>query len=177
MSKTVYTVGHSTRTLEEFITILHSFDIKMIADVRHYPGSRRYPYFNKASLEIELPAAGIEYIHIEALGGRRKPKPDSVNTAWRSESFRGYADYMETPPFKAGIKILEDEAAKTTLAFMCSEAVWWRCHRSLIADYLKLHGWTVLHIMSEGKATEHPYTGAATINNGKLSYADQALLF
>ncbi|HSN50665.1 MAG TPA: DUF488 domain-containing protein, partial [Bacteroidales bacterium] len=145
---TICTLGHSTRTLEEFVELLLSFHIQCVADIRSYRGSRRYPQFNKEALEKSLPEYGIKYIHFKDLGGRRKTKPDSVNTGWRLAAFRGYADYMETDSFKKAIKELENEAKKEHLAFMCSEALWWRCHRSLVSDYLKLNGWTVQHIMS-----------------------------
>ena len=107
---------------------------------------------------------------IKELGGRRKANPDSKNTAWRHVAFRSYADYMETPAFKDGIKALEQIALKQRTAYMCSEAVWWRCHRSMVSDYLKLHGWKVMHIMGMEKATEHPYTAPARIVNNELNY-------
>jgi uncharacterized protein (DUF488 family) len=169
----IYTIGHSTRSLEEFIVMLQSFNIEVLVDIRHYPGSRRYPHFNKQALEISLPEQDIQYVHLESLGGRRKPVAGSPNTAWRNDAFRGYADYMETPPYKEGIKALTAIAERATVAFMCSEAVWWRCHRSLVADYLKLNGWKVMHIMGTAKADEHPYTSAASVVNGKLSYAKE----
>ena len=169
-TKTIWTIGHSTRTIDEFIGMLQSFEIKMLVDVRSFPGSRRYPQFNKESLEISLRKNGIEYVHLKSLGGRRKTIPNSSNTAWRNEAFRGYADYMETEDFKNANDELQTLAEKKPTAYMCSEAVWWRCHRSMISDYLKSLGWTVMHIMSEGKAQEHPYTSAAMIVQGELSY-------
>jgi len=170
IDKTVWTIGHSTRTLEELIEMLHSFKIEMVADIRSYPGSRRYPQFNKEALEISLPENNIQYIHLKELGGRRKENPDSKNTAWRHIAFRGYADYMETDAFKEGIKNLETIALKQRTAYMCSEAVWWRCHRSMVSDYLKVHGWKVMHIMAVAKEEEHPYTAPAKILHGELSY-------
>ena len=170
MQKLIYTIGHSTRTLQEFIGLLQTFSIEMLADVRSYPGSRRYPHFNKENLLKELPGKGILYLHMPSLGGRRKALPQSKNTAWKNDAFRGYADYMETNEFKNGIKDLEKMATGYRTAFMCSEAVWWRCHRSLIADYLKVKGWKVLHILNNNKAEEHPFTAAAKIVNGNLSY-------
>jgi uncharacterized protein (DUF488 family) len=167
---TIYTIGHSTRSYEELLAMLRSFNIEVLADVRHYPGSARYPHFNKEALEKALPVEGIEYIHFKGLGGRRKAHKDSHNNAWRSEAFKGYADYMETPAFSENIDALVKLAAQKKTAYMCSEAVWWRCHRALVSDYLKVTGRTVLHIMAVGKADEHPYTGAATITNGKLVY-------
>ena len=126
-NKTVWTIGHSTRTLEELVEMVHSFQIEMVVDIRSYPGSRRYPQFNKEALEISLPENNIQYFHLKNLGGRRKVNPDSKNTAWRHLAFRGYADYMETDAFKEGIKDLEKIALKQQTAYMCSEAVWWRC--------------------------------------------------
>ncbi|GAA4730527.1 DUF488 family protein [Flavisolibacter ginsenosidimutans] len=166
----IWTIGHSTRTMEEFIQMLQSFSITQVADVRHFPGSRKFPHFNKEELGRALATANIRYEHIESLGGRRKPKSNSKNIAWRHPAFRGYADYMETPPFREGIHILEQLGAETRTAYMCSEAVWWRCHRSLISDYLKAKGWTVQHIMDVGKAKEHPFTAPAKVVNGHLSY-------
>ena len=169
-NKTVGTIGHSTRPFEEFIAMLHSFNIELIADIRTYPGSRKFPQFNKEALEISLPQNNIQYLHIKELGGRRKANPDSKNTAWRHVAFRSYADYMETPAFKDGIKALEQIAWKKRTAYMCSEAVWWRCHRSMVSDFLKLNGWKVMHIMGMKKATEHPYTAPARIVKGELNY-------
>lgn len=166
----IYTIGHSTRSIEEFIAMLQSFEIELLADIRRFPGSRKYPQFNKPALEAFLREANINYLHDPNLGGRRKPKPDSTNTAWRNAAFRGYADYMETDEFKTAISELEKIAAKQTVAYMCSEAVWWRCHRSLVSDYLKVKGWKVMHIMDKGKATEHPYTAPAKEVQGKLFY-------
>jgi len=169
-TKTIWTIGHSTRPMEEFIAMLQSFQIELIADIRSFPGSRRYPHFNKESLEKSLPENNIQYIHLKDLGGRRKANPDSKNTSWRNLAFRGYADYMETDAFKDGIKELEKIAIKHRTAYMCSEAVWWRCHRSIVSDYLKVKGWKVLHIMGNGKEEEHHYTAPAKIVNGELSY-------
>jgi len=158
--RTIWTIGHSTRSPEEFVAALQSFLIEVLVDVRRYPGSKKYPHFNVAALETYLPEAGIAYLPLPELGGRRKPKPDSENTVWRSESFRGYADYAETPPFEEGIERLTEVAAQKRTAYMCSEAVWWRCHRAIISDYLKERGWTVLHIMDAGTVKEHPFTAA-----------------
>ena len=171
--KTIWTIGHSTRTFEEFVDIVKSFQIEVVADIRSYPGSKRYPHFNKEALEVSLPENNLKYIHLRELGGRRKAKPDSINTGWRHVAFRGYADYMETNAFKNGIIELEDIAGKERTAYMCSEAVWWRCHRSLVSDYLKVNGWTVMHIMGLGKSEEHPYTSPARIVNGHLVYTNE----
>lgn len=168
--KTIYTIGHSNRSLEDFISMLQSFRVGLLADIRLLPGSRKYPHFDKEQLEQSLPAAGIRYMHFPNLGGRRKAQKDSKNIAWRHTAFRGYADYMETAAFEEAIKELENEAFKTTTAYMCSEAVWWSCHRSLVSDQLKATGWQVMHIMDQEKAKEHPYTAPARIVDGKLTY-------
>ena len=170
--KIIYTIGHSTRTQEEFITILKSFKIELLIDISSYPGSRRYPHFSKENLQKVLPENEIRYQHFPELGGRRKVSKDSKNIAWKNDAFRGYADYMETGEFKKGISRLEDLALQFRTAYMCSEAVWWRCHRSLVSDFLKWKGWKVMHIMGENKSEEHPYTSPAKIVDGQLSYTD-----
>lgn len=169
-SKIIWTIGHSTRSLDEFIEMLRSFNIEVIADIRSFPGSRKFPHFNKEALEISLPQNNIQYVHLKNLGGRRKANPGSKNTGWRHIAFRSYADYMETDTFKGGMEELEKIALQKRTAYMCSEAVWWRCHRSMVSDYLKLNGWKVMHIMGVGKATEHPYTSPARIVNNELNY-------
>jgi uncharacterized protein (DUF488 family) len=166
----LWTIGHSTLSIEEFIERLKSFDIEVLADVRSFPGSRRYPHFNQENLSIVLPDVQIRYQHFRELGGRRRARPDSLNVAWRNESFRGYADYMETAEFRRGIERLLAIAGKRRVAVMCSEAVWWRCHRSLISDYLKVKGIEVMHIMGSAKAEPHPFTSASRVVNGELSY-------
>lgn len=168
--KIIYTIGHSTRSINDFIILLESFHIELLADIRSLPGSKRYPHFNKEALEVSLPENNIKYLHLKELGGRRKVQPDSTNTGWKLAAFRGYADYMETDAFKKAIEELEFRAYEEKTAYMCAEALWWRCHRSLVSDYLKLHGWTVLHIMGNGKATEHTYTSPSRIIKGKLIY-------
>ena len=177
LAATIWTIGHSTRPIAEFITILKSFSIELVIDVRHFPGSRRFPHFNKEALEIQLPQNDIEYRHILELGGRRKARPDSINTSWKHPAFRGYADYMASPMFKTGIALLEQLASKQRTAYMCSEAVWWRCHRALISDYLKAKGWIVQHIADVGKSTEHPFTAPARVVNGALTYVPEMPLF
>jgi len=176
MERIIYTIGHSTRSIEEFIALLQANEVAVLIDVRNFPGSKRYPHFNKEALESSLPKSNIQYIHMKELGGRRKPEPNSINTRWRHTAFRGYADYMQTDVFQNAMQQLEDIALKHTTAYMCSEAVWWSCHRSLISDRLKINGWKVLHIMSEDKLTEHPYTSAALIVDGELRY-DEPTLF
>lgn len=167
---TIYTIGHSTRDADEFLGLLQAYDIGLLVDVRSLPGSRKYPHFDKEQLEISLPANGIRYLHLPALGGRRKAAKDSPNTAWRHPAFRGYADYMESVEFAEAFSELELLASELPTAYMCSEAVWWRCHRAMISDQLKLNGWTVLHIISPTKADKHPYTSPAKIIDGQLSY-------
>ena len=167
---TVWTIGHSTRPIEEFVEALRSLEIKVLVDVRSFPGSRRHPQFNKERLRASLAVDGIEYQHFPELGGRRRVTPNSLNMAWRNESFRGYADYMETEDFRRGITRLLDVAGACRTAIMCAEAVWWRCHRSLISDYLKAKSVEVMHIMAPGKSEAHPFTSAARIVNGELSY-------
>jgi len=174
----LWTIGHSTRTIDEFISLLQANQIRLLVDVRSLPGSKRYPQFNKEALADSLGKTGIQYEHFPELGGRRKAKPESKNTAWRNASFRSYADYMETEEFRKGVERLLDLAADAgPTAIMCAEAVWWRCHRSLISDYLKARGIEVLHIMDAKQTELHPYTSAARIVDGKLSYgADSTLL-
>jgi uncharacterized protein (DUF488 family) len=167
----IWTIGHSTRAIDDFISLLKENEINLLVDVRAWPGSKRYPQFNKDTLAESLNAHRIRYEHFPELGGKRKSKPDSRNTAWRNASFRGYADYMETEQFQKGIERLLDVAAEAgPTAIMCAEAVWWRCHRSLIADYLKARGVEVLHVLGANKVEPHPYTSAARIVNGELSY-------
>lgn len=170
-NKNIWTIGHSTRSLEEFIAMLKSFQIESVADIRSFPGSRKFPQFNREALEISLPQNNIRYFHLKNLGGRRKASPDSKNTAWHHPAFRGYADYMETDEFKIGIQQLEQIAMQRRTVYMCSEAVWWRCHRSMVSDFLKVKGWSVMHIMSIGKNEEHPYTSPARIIEDKLVYS------
>jgi uncharacterized protein (DUF488 family) len=173
----IWTIGHSTRAIDEFSSLLKENEIKLLVDVRAWPGSKRYPQFSKDTLAESLNAHGIRYEHFSELGGKRKSKPDSRNTAWRNASFRGYADYMEAEQFQKGIERLLDIAAKVgPTAMMCAEAVWWRCHRSLVADYLKARGVEVLHVLGANKVEPHPYTSAARIVNGELSYAADSLL-
>ena len=167
----IWTIGHSTRTIEEFIGALQANGIKLVADVRLLPGSKRYPQFNKEELGRSLREDGIGYEHFPELGGRRKARKDSRNNTWRNESFRGYADHMETAEFANGIARLQQMAdCDGATSITCAEAVWWKCHRSLIADYLKAHGVAVIHIIGASKAEPHPFTSAARIVDGKLSY-------
>jgi len=155
---TVWTVGHSTRSGEEFAQILLAHGVQVLVDVRSFPGSRRYPQFNRAALAESLQQVGIEYKHEPRLGGRRTPRKDSHNTAWKNASFRAYADHMESEEFRNGVKDLLELAKTARVAVMCAEALWWRCHRRLISDYLKTEGHAVIHILDQNKTQEHPVT-------------------
>lgn len=167
----IWTIGHSTRSIDDFLALVRGADIEAVADVRRFPGSRRLPHFGQDALSSSLEQAGIVYEHFPELGGRRRPRPDSPNTAWRDQAFRGYADYMMTDEFRNGVTRLLELAERKRTAFMCAEALWWQCHRGLIADYLKAAGHDVLHVMGTGKIDPHPFTSAARIVNGALSYA------
>jgi len=168
---TIWTIGHSTRSSEEFNQILLAHKIAALVDVRSFPGSRRYPHFNKPELSRALDSVGILYLHAPRLGGRRRPSPESKNTAWQNASFRAYADHMESEEFQQGIDELVELASEKRTAIMCAESLWWRCHRSLISDFLKARGFEVIHILDEKKTETHPYTSAARIVDGRLSYA------
>jgi uncharacterized protein (DUF488 family) len=175
MIKRLWTIGHSTRSIDDFVAALQANEIKLVIDVRLLPGSKRHPQFNKEALANSLGAAQIRYEHFPELGGRRKPSPDSRNTAWRNDAFRGYADYMETNEFRSGIdRLLRLTEDVGPTAIMCAEAVWWRCHRSLISDLLKSRGIDVIHILDAGKTQSHPFTSAARIVEGELTYSDAA---
>ena len=165
-SLTIWTIGHSTRTIEEFVDLLHRYQIEILVDVRHFPGSRRLPHFNKAALYHTLSAAGIHYEHLIELGGRLPVRPDSRNLLRRNASFRGYADYMETKPFSDGVDRLLEIARAGRTAVMCSEAVWWQCHRSMIADNLKAMGTQVVHILGPDRVQEHPAVTNLKCNRG-----------
>jgi uncharacterized protein (DUF488 family) len=178
MPRTIYTIGHSTREIDEFLAMLKAHGIEAIADVRSIPKSRRVPQFNDDALAKSLPAAGIEYIPFKQLGGRRHARKDSLNLAWRNESFRGYADFMQTEAFTRGLEELMKIASEKRVATMCAEAVPWRCHRSLIGDALVIRGWKVLDIMSQTKASEHKLTDFAHVDGTHITYpAENAPLF
>lgn len=170
MGTCIWTIGHSTRSAEEFNEVLLAHQIGALVDVRSFPGSRRYPHFNKPELAAALERIGIQYSHNPQLGGRRRPSPNSKNTAWRNASFRAYADHMETEEFGKGIADLLKLSQTKRTAIMCAEALWWRCHRSLISDYLKAGGNEVIHLADVKNAEAHPYTSAARIVAGRLSY-------
>ena len=169
--RTLWTIGHSTREWDAFVAMLHEAGIEALADVRRYPGSRRHPQFAAEAMARSLPAAGIEFVPMPHLGGRRTPRKDSPNTAWRNLHFRGYADYMDTGEYREARDCLAALALDKRTTVMCAEAMWWQCHRSLIADDFKARGWTVIHLMQPGRAQEHPYTGAARVVDGKLDYS------
>ena len=143
--------------------MLENFQIEVLADVRRFPGSEKFPQFSKSYFERYLPENGIKYQAIPLLGGKREPKAESENTVWQNPSFRGYVDYMDSNNFREGIRALSSTANHYKTAIMCAEAVWWRCHRGLISDYLKTEGWIVMHIMGIEQIIEHPYTQAARI--------------
>jgi uncharacterized protein (DUF488 family) len=169
---TTYTIGHSTRTIEQFIELLSAHDIEELVDVRTIPRSRHNPQFGAEELAASLQRAGIAYTHLAKLGGLRRTSKDSVNPGWQNTSFRGFADYMATPEFRAGLDELETLAEKKTVAIMCAEAVPWRCHRSLIADALAVQGWHVLHIQSRKTASPHKLTTFLKVQDGKLTYPE-----
>ena len=151
----VFTIGHSTRSIEEFIALLRESNIELLGDVRRFPGSRKYPQFNSGELNTALQAAGIGYLHEEALGGRRRSRPDSRHTALRNAQFRAYADHMESPEFRSALDRLEARARGQIQAVMCAEAVPWRCHRNLLADALLARGLELRHIVQSGKTNAH----------------------
>ena len=171
MAAAVWTVGHSTRPLEDFLEILAQNRIEAVADVRRYPGSRRWPHFARQSLAVALDNCGLLYMWLPELGGRRTPRADSPNTAWRSAGFRGYADYMATEAFAEGLDQLINLASGLRTAVRCAESLWWRCHRGLIADVLRWYQFDVIHILGPGSTASHPYTAAARIVSGRLSYS------
>jgi len=166
----VWTVGHSTRSSEEFVALLTAHRIEALIDVRRYPTSRRYPWFGRETLSEQLSQAGILYLWLPQLGGRRQSSLSSKNTALKNRSLRGYADHMETEEFRADIERVIAFAQSFRTALMCAEAVWWRCHRSLIADYLFARGIMVIHILDRKTSAEHTLTPAAKIIGGRLSY-------
>jgi uncharacterized protein (DUF488 family) len=174
---TLYTIGHSTRTLDELIASLQSHDIKTLVDIRAFPMSRRLPQFNRDSLEQTLPAAGIRYVWIKALGGyRKKIREDSPHIAMRNDSFRNYADYMLTPEFETAAAELIALADHAPTAYMCAERVYFHCHRMLVSDWLVSHGHEVLHIDATGPARPHKVTAEARMIEGQLLYRGDRLL-
>lgn len=171
MTLTLYTIGHSTRTLEELIQALDAHGIKLLVDIRSYPASRRFPHFNLESLERELPSGGIGYLWMKALGGRRrKLRDDSPNTGLRNQSFRNYADYMLTPEFTAAAAQLRQLAVSRPTAIMCAERMYFQCHRMLVSDYFAAQGDLVLHVIDAGRAREHHLTREAHAIDGGVIY-------
>ncbi len=173
----LYTVGHSTRSLADFAVLLQRYGIGLLADVRTIPRSRHNPQFNADALQLFLPAQGIGYQHLKELGGLRHSRADSPNTGWRNASFRGFADYMQTPTFEAAILALLALAQQQTVALMCAEAVPWRCHRSLIADALVVRGISVTDIFDLTHARPHTLNRLARVAGTSISYPpDPSLL-
>ena len=170
---TVLTIGHSTRTLDTFIEMLCAHGVKHLADVRTIPRSRHNPQFNRDTLPEALRLKGIAYSHIAGLGGLRHARPDSPNTGWHNASFRGFADYMQTPEFEAGLEKLIELAARAQTVIMCAAAVPWRCHRSLIADALKVRGVQVEHIMSTSRTQPHLLTPFAKVSGIRITYPEE----
>lgn len=166
----IYSIGHSTRALAEFGALLREHDIERLADIRRFPGSRRYPHFSKDSLSRSLPENGIEYIHVEELGGRRAPVPDSPNVALRNEQFRGYADHMATREFRDAVASLLADPRRTVV--MCAEAVPWRCHRNLLADDLLRRGIEMIHIIGRDRWQRHELNPIARIAGDRIVYAN-----
>ncbi len=173
---TIYAIGHSTRSFEAFVEILRAYEITLLADIRTVPKSRHNPQFNRESLEQVLPRAGIQYRHLKELGGLCRPSKDSINTGWENASFRGYADYMQTPEFRQAlenlIELAEGERVRqrSWRAVMCAEGNPFRCHRSLVADALTVRGVTVLHISSRKSAKEHRLTPFAHVEGKRITY-------
>jgi uncharacterized protein (DUF488 family) len=169
----VYTIGFSNRTWEETLEILSAYGIQMVADIRTLPGSRYAPQFNQEHLAAALPQAGIGYIHLKQLGGLRKPaKDDSTNAGWRNAAFRGYADHMRTAEFLQALERLTDLLHQAITAFACTEAVFWRCHRSLVADALTIRGIRVCHIFSATKCSPHRLTSFARVDELRITYPE-----
>ena len=174
---TIWTVGHSTRSLGEFLALLAAAEIGLLADVRRFPGSRRFPQFNQEALAASLTEAGIAYRHLPGLGGRRTRRlPDSPNSAWRVVSFNAYADHTQSEEFAAELAVLVQLAADQRTAFMCSEALPQRCHRRIIADVLTARGWQVRHLLSPRRIEDHPLTPFAQVRGDQVIYP-QARLF
>lgn len=172
MKTTIWTLGHSTRSWEEFVSLLHAYQLQAVADVRRLPGSRRLPRFDQDGMATALEQLGIAYRWFPKLGGRRRARKDSPNTGWRNVSFRGYADYLQTEEFAEGLDELVDLAKQERTTLMCAEAVWWRCHRRLIADVLLLRKIEVIHILDATHSTPHTHTPPAQVVDGKLTYPE-----
>lgn len=170
MTARVWTIGHSNQPVERLLDLLARNDIQALADVRRFPGSRRWPQFGGEALARRLAERGVEYAWFGELGGRRRPHKDSPNDGWRNSAFRGYADHLQSAEFEAGLTRLLALVARRRTALMCAEVLWWRCHRSLIADVLQVRGFEVLHIRDESPPDRHPFTTPARLHEGRLSY-------
>ena len=168
----VYTVGHSTHPIDEFIAMIEVYGVALLVDVRTVPRSRHTPQFNSAELDAALAEHGIRYLHMAELGGLRHTNKDSINTGWRNASFRGYADYMQTPEFAAGVDRLVELAGAQPTAIMCAEAVPWRCHRSMIADALLVRGIEVVDIMDASHTRAETLTDFAVVDGTAIRYPD-----
>ncbi len=170
-STRVFTVGHGTLSTESFLGLVHAADIDGVVDIRSFPGSRRHPQYGRREMEQWVPDAGLRYRWVEELGGRRRPVPGSKHVALRNEAFRGYADHMETPVFRKGLDDLVVLVAGSSITVMCSESVWWRCHRRLLADHMVLvDGVEVVHLMHDGRLTAHATTPGVRVSDGVLVY-------
>lgn len=167
---TIYTIGHSTRSIDEFLSVLKHYNIEIVVDIRTIPKSRHNPQFESSNLEQELEKNGMSYVHIKELGGLRQPKKDSKNMEWRNTTFRGYADHMDTDEFRKGFEMLKKIASEHITVIMCAEAVPWRCHRNLISDALKVEGWDIIHVMTEKIADKHELTEFLRVVDGRLNY-------
>ena len=166
----IFTIGHSTRTADEFLMLLRAHEVRLVADVRTVPRSRRHPHFSSDTLAVFLAAHGIRYVHLSGLGGLRKPRRDSANSGWRNDSFRGYADHMSSRQCIDDLDRLIARADAQRTAVMCAEAKWWQCHRQLIADALVARGQEVRHIMSATQAPLHELTRFARVEGSSVSY-------
>lgn len=173
---TLFSIGHSTRTLQEFVELLLAYGIERLVDVRTLPGSKRYPQFNGETLEAQLSRFSISYRHMKSLGGLRRPRADSQNSAWRNVSFRGYADYMQTEEFSKALARLCSSAERRRICIMCAEAVPWRCHRSLIADALLVRGFETIEILGLTQNRVHKLTPWGKIRGGRVYYPPQETL-
>lgn len=166
----IWTIGHGTRPIDEFIGILRAAGVVTLVDVRTFPGSRRHPQFGKDALRASLSDAGIAYMHLPGLGGRRDARPGSPHTALRVEAFRGYADHMATTEFQTDLGRLEQVAQATPTAYMCAETLWWRCHRRMLSDALVVRGWEVIHLLAPGKSEAHRLWDTARVIDGRIVY-------
>jgi uncharacterized protein (DUF488 family) len=172
----VWTIGHATRPLVDFVALLAAHGIEQLVDVRTIPRSRHNPQFNRETFPRALAEAGVAYVHMPGLGGLRRPRADSTNTGWRNAGFRGFADHMETAEFEDALSSLLELAGRRATAIMCAEAVPWRCHRSLIADAVTARGMRVTHVLGPGQAREHVLTPWAHVDGHRVSYPDPTRL-